>query len=255
MGQHRLMCGSATDPDDVVRLLDGTKPNLMVTDPPYGVAYDPSWRTKATGQKITASGTVLNDDRSDWREAWELFPGEIAYVWHGGLHTATVQHSLESSGFRMRAQIIWVKDRLILSRGHYHWKHEPCWYAVRAGAKANWKGGRKQTTTWDIPVTSDDGSTGHGTQKPVECMARPIRSNSEVGETIYEPFSGSGSTVIAGEMTGRSVLAMELSPAYVDLAVRRWQRFTGKSAIRMSDNKSSNLAELEKEDPDAAAWA
>lgn len=258
LGDHVIRCGSSTCKADVDALLSGRNPHLMVTDPPYGVNYDPNWRSKATGQKVRATGLVLNDDKADWREAWDLFPGACAYVWHGALHSGTVQASLESTGFEMRAQIIWAKDRLILSRGNYHWKHEPCWYAVRKGKTATWAGGRKQhtvwelsgvreehqdvvreileqegaqSTVWDIPLTVDDGSTGHGTQKPVECMRRPIENNSKPGDWIYEPFSGSGSTIIAGEQSGRRVLAMELSPAYVDVAVRRWQKFTGLPAV------------------------
>ena len=266
LGDHRIRCGSSTERSDVSALLGNTVPRLMVTDPPYGVEYDPTWRAKATGQKVRATGLVLNDDIADWREAWALFPGDACYVWHGGLHTAEVQESLEAVGFEMRAQIIWVKDRFALSRGNFHHRHEPCWYAVRKGRSAGWVGGRKQDTVWridgladaalsamvqeviaevgaedtvwEIPMSVDDGSTGHGTQKPVECMARPMRLNSAEGDFIYEPFSGSGSTIIAGEMTARRVLAMELSPAYVDVAVRRWQAFTGLAASLEADGQT-----------------
>lgn len=176
-----------------------------------------------------------------------------------------VQASLEANGFEMRAQIIWAKDRFALSRGHYHWRHEPAWYAVRKGRSAGWVGGRKrdtvwrceglppenaavavgileevgaESTVWEIPMTVDDGSTGHGTQKPVECMRRPMEANSQEGDWIYEPFSGSGSTIIAGEQSARRVLAMELSPAYVDVAVRRWEAFSGHEAMLLSDGRS-----------------
>src|SRR5882672_6848752 len=108
-------------------------------------------------------GKVANDDRADWREAWMLFPGSVAYVWHAGRHTSEVQQSLEASGFDMRAEIIWAKDRFALSRGHYHWQHEPCWYAVRGTSGANWSGDRKQSTLWSINSRDDDGH-GHGTQ-------------------------------------------------------------------------------------------
>jgi DNA modification methylase len=138
-----------------------------------------------------------------------------------------VQDSLEASGFEVRAQIIWAKDRFALSRGHYHWQHEPCWYAVRG--TASWTGDRKQTTLWPINAR-EDGGHGHGTQKPVECMKRPIENNSSPGQAVYEPFSGSGTTIIAAEMTGRSTHAIELDPAYVDVAIERWQAFTGGQA-------------------------
>ena len=101
----------------------------MATDPPYGVSYDPAWRARAGAGATKRTGKVLNDDRADWREAWALFPGEVAYVWHGALHATTVAESLEACGFAIRSQIIWAKERLVLSRGDYHWQHEPCWYA------------------------------------------------------------------------------------------------------------------------------
>ena len=233
LGDHRLLCGDATKAADVTRLLGAENPHLMVTDPPYGVRYDPSWRERA-GFTVNEKklGKVVNDDRADWREAWALFLGDVAYVWHAGLHAAEVQASLESVGFQMRSQIIWVKDRFALSRGDYHWHHEPAWYAVREGSTGHWNGDRSQSTRWDIPSREDDGF-GHGTQKPVECMARPMRNNSKRGDAVYEPFSGSGTTLIAGEMLGRRVFAIEIEPLYVDIAVARWSQFTGKKAVKV----------------------
>ncbi|MDQ7831363.1 MAG: DNA modification methylase [Desulfovibrionaceae bacterium] len=230
LGRHRLMCGDSTSANDVDRLLTGVRPHLMVTDPPYGVEYDPAWRNDAlSGQKTKRTGAVLNDDRADWREAWALFPGDVAYVWHGALHAATVTESLVACGFGIRSQIIWAKERLVLSRGHYHWMHEPCWYAVKG--KAHWSGDRKQVTVWNIASKGQDADTIHGTQKPVECMKRPMENNSSPGQAVYEPFSGSGTTIIAAEITGRACLAMELNPAYVDVAVKRWEDFTGEKAV------------------------
>jgi DNA modification methylase len=240
LGEHRILCGDSTSAEAVARLLGTEKPHLMVTDPPYGVSYDPSWRERAgcatNGKKL---GKVANDDRADWREAWALFTGDVAYVWHAGLHAAEVQVSLESVGFKMRSQIIWVKDRFALSRGDYHWHHEPAWYAVRDGSTGHWNGDRSQSTRWDIPAREDDGH-GHGTQKPVECMARPIKNNSKPGESIYEPFSGSGTTIIASEQLGRRCFAMEWEPRYVDVAVARWEKFTGKKAVRCDLAPSGN---------------
>jgi DNA modification methylase len=228
LGRHRLLCGSATDPADVARLLGGVRPHLMVTDPPYGVSYDPAWRNRAGASTTRRTGKVLNDDRADWREAWALFPGEVAYVWHGALHATTVADSLTACGFAIRSQIIWAKERLVLSRGDYHWRHEPCWYAVKG--KAHWNGDRKQTTLWSIPSRDQDATTVHGTQKPVEAMRRPMLNNSAPGQPVYEPFSGSGSSIIAAETCGRISLSMELDPTYVDVAVTRWQAFTGGTA-------------------------
>jgi hypothetical protein len=126
LGDHRLRCGDSTSADDVEALLDGAVPHLMVTDPPYGVEYDPAWRRDAgLASDGLATGKVQNDDRADWREAWALFPGRVCYVWHGALHAQAVAESLEASGFNPRAQIVWVKTRAAISRGHYHWQHEP----------------------------------------------------------------------------------------------------------------------------------
>ena len=235
LGKHRIMCGDSTNGEQVKMLLGGGMPHLMVTDPPYGVEYDADWRNnarRADGTPIAgrAVGKVLNDDRADWREAWALFPGEVAYVWHADAFSHTVADSLVSCNFRLYALIVWGKNQMAIGRGHYHHKHEPCWYAVKKGGTGHWQGDRKQTTLWSIdkPTKSE---TGHSTQKPIECMRTPIENNSKAGDSVYEPFSGSGTTIIAAEQTGRICYAMELSPAYVDVAVRRWQQYTGKSAV------------------------
>lgn len=224
LGEHRLICGDATDKATVERVLAGHAPHLMVTDPPYGVNYDPSWRASAS-----AKGRVANDHRADWREAWSLFPGEVAYVWHSDRFAHLVAESLVSTEFEIRAQIIWNKSSMVIGRGHYHFKHEPAWYCVRRGRNAHWSGDRKQGTVWDIDHKRSE--TGHGTQKPVEAMARPMRNNSAPGDRVYEPFSGSGTTIIAGQMNKRIVHAVELMPEYVDVAIQRFEAFTGIRAV------------------------
>ncbi|MFC7478429.1 site-specific DNA-methyltransferase [Dankookia sp. GCM10030260] len=245
LGRHSLLCGDSTDAAAVAAVLAGVQPHLMVTDPPYGVEYDPAWRNAAlAGGKTTRVGKVLNDDRADWRAAWALFPGDVAYVWHGALHATTVAESLTASGFEIRAQIIWAKERLVMGRGHYHWQHEPAWYAVRG--TGHWSGDRKQTTLWQIASKGQDAETTHGTQKPVECMARPLRNNSSPGQAVYEPFCGSGTTLIAAEMEGRCCHAIELAPAYVDVALSRWQAFTGQAAVLDGDGRSFAAVVLER---------
>jgi DNA modification methylase len=244
LGRHRLTCGDCTDESVAARAMAGNKPVLMVTDPPYGVSYDPAWRLEAGVNKAhqkRAEGKVSNDDRADWRAAWAHFPGHVAYVWHGGLHAAVVALSLEATGFQIRSQIIWAKPSLVIGRGHYHWQHEPCWYAVKHGSTATWTGDRKQATIWAIANMhrtqgkTDDGKNEHGTQKPVECMLRPMQNNTEAGHFVYDPFMGSGTTLIAAHQSGRIALGVELDPRYVDLAVRRWQAFTGEVA-RLEDS-------------------
>ena len=231
LGEHRLICGDSTKAVDVKALLGTAIPMLMVTDPPYGVEYDPNWRNEVGAATTKRTGKVLNDDRADWREAWALFPGDVAYVWHGALHTHTVAASLEAVGLKLRSQIIWGKERLVLSRGDYHWQHEPCWYAVKKTGKGHWAGDRKQTSLWLISAKDQDADTIHGTQKPVECMRRPMLNNSLPGQAVYEPFMGSGTTLIAAETCGRVCFGVELNPIYVDVAVERWQNLTGKKAV------------------------
>jgi DNA modification methylase len=234
LGRHLLLCGDGCERTDVEALLAGVQPHLMVTDPPYGVNYDADWRNsaqRANGQPYggRAVGKVTNDDCVEWRAAWRLFKGDVAYVRHGALHVANMSDQLVECGFELRALIVWAKNNFAVSRGHYHWQHETLWYAVRKGRTAHWTGDRSQTTLWSIdkPLKSE---TGHSTQKPVECMRRPIENNSKAGETVYDPFVGSGSTIIAAEMTGRRCYAIEISPAYCDVAILRWQDFTGEKA-------------------------
>jgi DNA modification methylase len=245
LGRHRLVCGDCTDATTVARALDGVVPHLMVTGPPYGVEYDPAWRERASlAGSGGARGKVMNDDRADWREAWALFPGEVAYVWHGALHAPVVAESLLACGFAIRSQIIWDKTRLVIGRGDYHWQHEPAWYAVRRGRTGHWSGDRTQTTVWPIAHLKSD--TGHGTQKPVACMQRPIENNSSPGQAVYDPFCGSGTTIIAAEMSGRACHAAELDPAYVDVTLTRWQAFTGQSAILEASGASFDEVTAER---------
>src|SRR4051812_5554448 len=163
-------------------------PVLMITDPPYGVNYDPLWREEAGLGAQRQTGTVENDDRVDWSDAFALFPGDVVYVWHAGLYAGEVASSLERCEFAIWSQIIWVKQHFALSRGHYHWQHEPCWYAVRVSKPASWCGDRKQATVWEGSnlnafgrEKAADTITGHGTQKPVELMRRPLLNHTERG--------------------------------------------------------------------------
>jgi DNA modification methylase len=236
LGEHRLLCGDSTNADNVSRLLGGRKPFLMVTDPPYGVEYDAEWRGKAghASKGKNRTGKVENDNRADWREAWLLFPGAVAYVWHGALHSSDVAISLIECGFKIRSQIIWKKTVMAMSRGDYHWMHEPCWYAVKNTGR--WEGDRKQTTIWEAasPIHIMGGSkeekTPHPTQKPVELMRRSILNHTVKGDAVYDPFLGSGTTLIAAESTERICYGLEISPAYCDVIVSRWEKLTGKKA-------------------------
>lgn len=241
---HRVVCGDCTNPDIVSTCLINDTPILMVTDPPYGVEYDPNWRGKAgKGQK--AAGKVQNDDKVNWSLAWHLFPGSVAYIWHAGKFCGEVQKSLEEANFKIISQIIWVKQNFAISRGDYHWQHEPCWYAVKKDYPHNWQGSRKESSTWEIAnqnafgkSSEEDERTAHSTQKPLECMARPIRNNTSEGEGVYDPFIGSGTTLIAAEQLNRVCYGIELSPAYCDIIINRWKNFMEKNGKEYTIRKN-----------------
>jgi DNA modification methylase len=250
-GEHRVLCGDATSAEVVGRLLGSTKPALMVTDPPYGVDYDPNWRERAGLGRQRQTGTVANDQQVDWSAAYGLFPGAVAYVWHAGVHAAEVAANLESAGFRIRSQIVWAKQHFALSRGNYHWQHEPCWYAVKEGQSANWCGDRTQSTLWQVANLnpfggSEEEATGHGTQKPVELMRRPILNNSVRGDIIYDPFLGSGTTLVAAHSTERICFGLDIDPRYIDMAVQRWQKLTGQVAVLAADGRTFDQISAER---------
>lgn len=236
LGNHRLFCGDATDPKHVEVLLNSEKPILMVTDPPYGVEYDPIWRDGIGIKSIKAKGKVLNDNICNWEDAWKLFPGNIAYVWCPSIYWNEFFKSLQKHNFEFINQIIWVKQHFAMSRGDYHWKHEPCLYMVRKGQKHNWQGSRKETTVWEIANLNGFGKsnedlderTDHSTQKPLECMLRPIKNNSCEGESVYDPFGRSGTTLIAAEKLNRKCYMMEINPLYCDIIMERWKNYRKK---------------------------
>ena len=253
LGRHRLLCGDSTKREEVDRVLGGAKPRLMITDPPYGVEYDADWRNDAeqAGRGAGAPGgmaigKVSNDDRVDWSDAWELSPSAVFYCWHACWHASSVQNSIERAGFVLRAQIVWAKSHLAISRGHYHWQHEPCWYAVRKGATADWIGDRSQSTLWQIANREPEGHTDHSTQKPVECMALPMRNHA--GD-VYDPFLGSGTTLIAAERLGRTCYGIEIESRYCDVILRRWANETGETPTR----DDGTLFPAEERDAPAAA--
>jgi DNA modification methylase len=234
--EHRILCGDATRADDVTRVIGSLMPVLMLTDPPYGVDYNPLWRQQAGLGQQRQTGRVVNDDRVDWTPAYRLYSGDVAYVWHAGVHTVEAAASLQLADFEIRSQLVWIKQNFVLSRGNYHWQHEPCWYAVRKGRTANWCGDRTQSTVWPAanlnPFGGDrEEATGHGTQKPLELMKRPILNHTQCGQCVYEPFLGSGTVLIACELTQRVCCGLEIDPRYVDMSISRWQTVTNREAV------------------------
>jgi DNA modification methylase len=234
LGRHRLVCGDSTNAEAVALALRGAAPLIMVTDPPYGVEYEPDWRKERGVNNSDGRSVVTNDDRADWVAAYRLFPGPIVYVWHGDLFAVKVGQDIQECGFVIRSQLVWKKPQIIVSRGHYHFQHEACWYAVRDGASAKWVGGHKQSSVWEIASRDASDVTIHCAQKPIECMARPIRNHGGAGDHVYDPFMGSGTALVAAEQLDRTCDGLELNPAYCDVTVERWQKLTGGKAVRAS---------------------
>ena len=267
LGDHRLLCGDSTNAADVARLLDGAEPRLLVTDPPYGVSLDPRWRDGVynalgpaeapymrvdgrdeedlpaqapRGRRGRTSGhrntTISGDTRVDWSEAFALAPSlEVGYVWHAGVHAAEVAVGLERIGFEIVAQVIWDKGLFAMGRSWYHWRHEPCWVVRKPGVPNLFIGERNQSTVWAAPSPkmimsgSREEKFDHPAQKPVAVIEPAIANHR--GD-VYEPFSGSGTTLVAAEALGRRCFAMEIDPKYVQVAIERWQAFTGRTAER-----------------------
>jgi DNA modification methylase len=252
LGDHRLLCGSAAVASDVARLLDGATPELMVTDPPYGVALDMEWRDRAGKNGLgpaepsymqRAEGhqntTISGDDKADWSDAFALVPSlRVIYAWHASSFTVDVGAGLRRIGFDLRQMIVWRKPHFVLSRTHYHYQTEPCWYAVRAGESSRWIGARDQSNLWDaaspkqLMAGSKEEKFDHPTQKPLLCMETPV-ANHDFAD-VYEPFCGSGTTLIACERQRRRCFAMELDPKFCDVIVARWEAFTGRKAERVA---------------------
>lgn len=256
-GKHRVLCGDATNADAVTRLLAGGKPLLLVTDPPYGVELDTEWRDRAgvnkhgpaeaSYLKRRSEGhtetTISGDTIADWSHAFELVPSlQVAYVWHASRFTSEVLAGLLRIGFIHHQQIIWRKTQAALTRTHYWFNHEPCWYVRKKNAPWYGRPG-ENTTVWDAasPKMIMGGSTeekfDHPTQKPIEVMRRPILNHTKRGELVYEPFLGSGTTLAAAEVTDRICYGIELDPKYVDVVIRRWQTLSGKQATLDGDGR------------------
>lgn len=258
LGDHRLLCGDCTDPKVIEQLLAGRTPTLMVTDPPYGIKLDSEWRDRAglnghgpaepSYMKSRTEGhtetKISGDTRADWSAVFEQVPSlMVAYVWHASVFTREVLNGLERIGFLYPQQIIWDKGRTVLTRTHYWYQHEPCWYVRKKNAP--WFGvPGKCATIWQaaspkfIMGGSDEEKFDHPTQKPVELMTRSIVNHLDVGGLVFEPFGGSGTTLMAAQMTERVACCTEIEPKYVDVIVQRWQGFTGRKATLDGDGRS-----------------
>ena len=220
LGPHRLWIGDNRDPTIIGQVM-GHKPRLMVTDPPYGVNYDPAWRKEALGA-TGATGKVMNDHEADWTDVWRAYPVPAAYVWHAGTHAHVVAESLQAAGYKIREQIIWAKSQMVIGRGNYHHQHEPC-FLVEQG-KSKWIG-PPMSSVWNLKHRKS--GSGHGTQKPVEAMRRGMIQHSQPGTVVVDPFMGSGTTIIAATSCGRIAMGVEIDPVYGDTAAMRWLAYSG----------------------------
>ena len=253
LGDHRLLCGDSTSPEDMARLMAGEKAQLLATDPPYLVDYDgtnhPADHHKKAGRKSpkTAGSEVGNkhwDEYIDPEASVTFFTAWLkaalghcvervpVYQWHASKRAALVEEAWEQNGLFVHQQVIWTKTRGVLTRSHYLWQHEPCFYGWRVGKMAPKyrRPDTSATTVWEISQQGEQDGI-HPTQKPTAIFERPISYHTRSGEVVLEPFSGSGSQLIAAERLRRRCFAMELSPGFVDVAVRRWQEATGKDAV------------------------
>lgn len=234
LGEHRVICGDCTEALVVEKLMDGRAANMLLTDPPYNVAY-----VGKTAKKLT----IENDEMSDasfrsflvdsFRFAFgALQEGGAFYIWHADSEGFNFRGAVRDVGEQVRQCIIWAKNCLVMGRQDYQWKHEPCLYGWKKGASHHWYAGRDQTTIleFDKPSRSED----HPTMKPVPLFERLIQNSSKEGDVILDVFLGSGTSLIAAERTGRICYGVEKDPRYCDVIVRRWQEMTGKTATLLA---------------------
>lgn len=255
LGDHRLLCGDSTNHADVRRLMNGERAVLFATDPPYLVDYDGS-NHPTRNKDWSQSYGVTWDDSSQGAELYDGFiaaavaeaiNGDAAwYCWHASRRQAMLEACWERAGAFVHQQIIWVKDRGVLTRSHYLWKHEPCFMGWIKGKRPPKVADKTLPSTWELPSFTKDERPDHPTPKPLEAFGIPMRQHVARGGLCYEPFSGSGSQIMAGEMNGRRVFAMEISPAYVDVGVERWQAETGHEAILDGDNRTFAQVKAER---------
>ena len=244
LGEHRLLCGDSTNTDDVRRLMNGERAVLFATDPPYLVDYDGS-NHPTRNKDWSPSYGVTWDDAS---QGAELYDGFIAaavseaitedaawYCWHASRRQAMLEACWERAGAFVHQQIIWVKDRGVLTRSEYLWKHEPCFFGWMKGKRPPRVSDERLSSTWEIASLYGEDRPDHPTPKPLDCFGIPMRQHVVRGGLCYEPFCGSGTQIMAGEENDRRVFAMEISPAYVDVAIERWQAATGRDATLDGD--------------------
>lgn len=254
LGDHRVMCGDSLNIDQVARLMDGYRADLIVTDPPYNVAYEGGTADKLTIQNDSMSGTEFYGFLLDAYTAMFSVAKDGAglYVFHADSEGMNFRKAMIDAGFKLAQCCVWVKQSLVMGRQDYHWQHEPVLYGWKPTGAHRWYSDRKQTTVWnfDRPSRNDV----HPTMKPVALIEYPITNSSRGGDVVLDLFGGSGSTLIACEKTGRHARLMELDPRYCDVIVKRWQDFTGQIArLGESDMTFTDIKAARKESEHGAA--
>ncbi|MDA3833961.1 MAG: DNA methyltransferase [Spirochaetales bacterium] len=226
VGDHRLLNGDSTKVDNVAKVIGNDKPQLMVTDPPYGIALDATWRDGVAKRMGKAQKGKLNqDDGFEWMPALGLATTDVAYVYHHHNFGSIIQTYLENAGYQIKQQIIWVKTVHTLTMSHYQQKHEPCWYAILKGKNTHWIGGRDQMSAFELASPkqimsgSDEEKQAHPTQKPLEAFAILIRNHDS--EFVYDPFLGYGTTMVACQNLNRKCRGIEISEAYCAVILQR----------------------------------
>jgi DNA modification methylase len=227
LGDHRLMCGDSAETGDVARLMAGQTATVMVTDPPYGVDYNPEGRKK---KRPIANDDLGREQAEFWTRAFSPWPLEgDAYVFSpSGPLIQTLCESIKAAGIEHHQWLIWVKDRLVLGHSHYHYRHEHIFYGWRGST--SWQGSRREDSVWE--EERPQASPQHPTTKPVGLCRRSIENSSTPDDLVVDPFLGSGTTLIAAERTGRRCYGMEIDPRYCRVAIGRWETFTGERAVR-----------------------
>ena len=241
LGDHRIMCGDATDSADVAALTAHTKAAMAFTDPPYNVDYGDHGGAQRKGRKRKIANDALPPDQWEtfvrgWAKNLLQYVDGALYICMSGKEWPMVSRVLLEQGAHWSTTIIWAKDRFTLGRADYQRQYEPIWYGWREGAKHHWCGDRDQGDVWKIERPSD--SDLHPTMKPLALIERAIENSSEIGDVVLDLFLGSGSTLIASERTGRVCYGMEIDPHYCDIVLMRWESFTGKKA-KLVERKES----------------
>ena len=242
LGRHRVMCGDSCSITDMDKLVAGRQTDMWLTDPPYNVAYE-----GGTKEKLTIQNDSMTDDafRQFLRDAYvtadsTMKPGAVFYIWHADSEGYNFRGAAQDAGWKVRQCLIWKKSSLVMGRQDYHWKHEPCLYGWKEGAGHLWATDRKQTTILEFDKPSRNGE--HPTMKPVALFEYQMLNNTKGGDLVLDSFGGSGTTLIAAEKNGRHSCLMELDPKYVDVIIKRWQEFTGKTATLESTGQPFGLA-------------